>query len=112
MSYNPLVNRIPLRSIGAANSSITIPANCYINAVSVRNNTANAITGGLKFGTTNGGVDIYAALAVGASVLTNMLDASVLKRFFSASSTQQIFIDAVVSWNSASVDIDILYTQF
>lgn len=88
MTYIPLINRIALRSIVAANSTIILPANCYINAVSVRNNTANAITGGLKFGTTNAGVDIYAALAVGASIFTNMLDASVLKRFFSASATQ------------------------
>lgn len=101
-----------LRSITTANSSIVLPANTFIMHISVRNNTANAITGGLKFGTTNGGADIVAALAVGANAFTFVSDTALLKRFFSASATQQIFIDTVTLWNSASVDIEIIYAQF
>ncbi len=97
--------------IVAKNSAIVLPANAIIDYIIVKNNTANAITGGLKFGTTDGGVDIVAALAVGANALTFALDAAVLLRIFSTSATQQIFFDAVAAWNSANVDVTIVYKQ-
>lgn len=100
-----------LTAVVAANSAIVLPANSVIDYIIVKNNTANAITGGLKFGTTSGAVDIVAALAVGANALTFVLDAALLLRIFSTTATQQIFIDAVAAWNSASVDITVVYKQ-
>ena len=50
--------------------SLTLPARARIIDVIVKNNTANAVTGGIKFGTTNGGADVILALAVGNSALT------------------------------------------
>lgn len=91
--------------------SITIPPTAVIRDIIVTNGTANAITGGLKFGTTAGGVDIAAALAVTGNGLSFVTDALLLKRFFSASAVQQIFYDAVIAWNSATVQIDIVYYQ-
>ncbi len=104
-------NKRQALTVTSANSSIIMPANSVIDYIIVKNNTANAITGGLKFGTTAGATDIVAALAVGASALVFVLDAVLLLRIFSTSATQQIFIDAVAAWNSASVDITIVYKQ-
>lgn len=89
--------------------SLVLPAKGVLLGVFIKNNNGNAITGGLKFGTTNGGVDIVAALAVAGSFIGHTFDAALLKRFFSTSATQQIFIDAVTLWNSANVDVSIPY---
>lgn len=108
MTIQPILQRITLSGQTAAGSFI-LPANCVIRDVLVFNTTANAITGGLKFGTTAGAVDIVAALAVAASVTAFLTDALMLKRFFSPTATQQIFFDAVTLWNSANVTIHIIY---
>lgn len=92
-----------------AAGSLVLPINGVIEKIIVKNNTANAITGGLKFGTTAGATDIVIALTVGASALVHIADAALLKQIFSTSATQSIFFDAVAAWNSASVDIYILY---
>lgn len=89
--------------------SFVLPANCVIREIIVFNTTANAITGGLKFGTTAGATDIAAALAVGANAFTFLTDALMLKRLFSPTAAQQIFFDAVTLWNSANVNITIVY---
>jgi hypothetical protein len=89
--------------------SLVLPAKGIIRHILVKNTTANAITGGLKFGTTAGATDIVAALTVGANFIGHVFDAVLLKRFFSTSATQTIFFDTVTLWNSASVDIYIIY---
>lgn len=103
----------PLRLVGitSANSSLVVPANHVIESILVLNNTANAITGGLKFGTSSGGVDIVAALTVGANALAHVFDAAMLKRFFSKTVDQAIHIDAVTLWNSANVDVTMWLLQ-
>lgn len=99
-----------LRALGVTTAAtLVLPANAAIMRIVVFNNTANAITGGLKFGTTAGGADVAAALAVGASAAIHMTDAALLKSFFSTSATQTIYIDAVTLWNSANVDIKLAY---
>ncbi len=104
----PILQKIVMNGQTAANNFI-LPANCVLRDILVFNTTANAITGGLKFGTTAGGVDIVAALAVAASVTAFVTDALLLKRFFSPTATQQIFFDAVTLWNSANTNITIIY---
>lgn len=103
-----ILQKIPLLGQTAA-FSFFLPPKCVLREVLAFNNTANAVTGGLKFGTSSGAVDIIAALAVGASSTAFAADAALLKRFFSPTARQQIFIDAVTSWNSANVDLYILY---
>lgn len=95
----------------AAAGSIVIPANSFIIAVLIKNNTANAITGGLKVGTTAGGVDVVAALTVGASLTLAVAPAALLKAFFNTTQPQTLFFDAVVAWNSANIDITVIYGQ-
>lgn len=86
---------------------INIPANSYIDAIMIKENNGAAITGGLKCGTTNGGVDVFAAVAVGANTLQMILDAALLKRTFPTAQT--LFFDAVTLWNGASIDLKIVY---
>lgn len=97
--------------VKAATDDLTliVPAGFVIQNVVVINNTANAIAAGLKFGTTDGGVDVVAALAIAGNALTFVLDAALLKRFFSKTVAQTIFIqDVAGGWNSASLDIHLL----
>ena len=101
-----------LQVLGAtAAGSVTLPANAVIRDILVNNTNANAVTGGLKFGSSAGATDIAAALAVGANALSFVTDALLLKRWFSTSATQSVFYDAVVAWNSANVNITIIYNQ-
>lgn len=89
-----------------AADTIQVPANSYIDKIIVKNNNGNAITGGLKFGTTAGGVDVVAALAVGANAF---VAANPLLSVFSKTAAQTIHIDAVTLWNGANVDVTIVY---
>ena len=88
------------------NTTAEIPAGNALLAVLVENTTANAVTGGVKIGTTAGGTDVVVALTVGASALTFVADAAVLKRLFSMSSAQTLHIQAVIAWNSANLNIN------
>lgn len=114
MSYLPGavgMSKLVARAVITADSSLILPANTFIQQILAINNTANAVTGGLKFGSIAGGVDIVAALAVGANAIAPVLGTGLLKNLFSVSATQTLFIDAVVAWNSASVDIIVVYGQ-
>lgn len=88
-------------------TSVSLPANCYVDQIFVKNNTATAVTGGLKFGTTSGAVDIVAALTVAGSVISPPAT-MLLTKFVGA---QTIFVDAVVAWAGTNVDITIVYGQ-
>lgn len=109
MSTNSgILQKITLLAQTAANNFF-LPANCVLREIIAFNTTANAVTGGLKFGTSSGGTDIVTALTVGASSTAFTTDANLSKRYFSPTSTQQIYFDAVVAWNSANVNITIIY---
>jgi len=88
----------------AANGTLSVPAGYAIKDIFVRNTTANAVTGGVRIGTTAAGVDVLVALTVGANAFTVGVP---LIRAFSATVAQTLFIEAVVAWNSASLDITI-----
>lgn len=98
-------------SAQTANGSFIFPAGGVLRDIIVTNTTSNAATGGVSFGTTNAGTDVVAALAIGANGVVFVTDALMLKRYFSSTVSQQIFFNAIVSWNSASVQIDVLYYQ-
>ena len=95
-------------SLQSANAGYAIPRGHAIAAIYWRNRTANAVTGGLKIGTTAGGVDIVAAQAMGANGIGHVPDADLLKRFFSVTDRQVLYIDAVSAWNDATIDLYIV----
>jgi len=91
--------------LAAANGTIVIPANHMIVGFVVFNSTANAITGGLKIGTTSGAVDVTVALAVGANAF--VLGAP-LKQVFSQPVDQTLFLQATTGWNNANITVTFL----
>jgi hypothetical protein len=91
--------------------SFAIPAKCYIDRIILFNTTGNAITGGLKFGTTLGAADVIAAVPVGPNASIVVPNAQLLKAVFSLTLPQNIGIDAVTSWNGATVIGAVVYGQ-
>jgi hypothetical protein len=94
-----------------ANDTLVIPAGYSILGISVVNTTANAVTGGIRIGTTDGGTDVVVALATAANAVIGVPDATILKKLFSTSVDTTLFIQAVVAWNSASVDTNIVIVK-
>ena len=88
-----------------ANATITVPSGFYLEHIAFQNITANAVTGGVKIGTTNGGTDVVAAQAVGANALDSVAGANILKRVFSTSGPTTLYIQAVTAWNGASLKL-------
>lgn len=72
-------------------------AGTYFVQVSIVNTTANAVTGGLNLGTTEGGDDVAATLAVGANAKTGATATVV------TTAAAALYIAAETAWNSASV---------
>lgn len=70
-----IVNNYARNESMSSAGGIIIPANTYVQQIIVHNKTANAVLGGVKIGTTDGGVDVLAALAVGANA-NNVLTAN------------------------------------
>ena len=83
----------------------SIPAGYCIDSIVFNNTTANAVTGGIKIGTTNGGTDVIAAQAVAANAFVKVQPAAILISAFSMTASTTLFVQDVSSWNSASVDM-------
>lgn len=90
----------------------TLPPSTYIQHIIVQNTTANAVTGGIAFGSTSSGTDVVTALTVGASALVFTTDSALSKRVFSTTASQPIYATAASAWNSANVTITIVYGYF
>lgn len=95
-----------------ANTTVVIPAGYSILQIIVANTTANAVTGGVKIGTTTGATNVVLALAVGANSIQAIPDASVLIKVFSRTVNQTLFLQAVTSWNSANLNIYFVLRKF
>lgn len=103
---------IVLSGATAATQIGILPPAAYIKDIVVQNETANAVTNGLKIGSTSGGTDIVSGILATAYDLRAATDVSIAKRAFSATQSQAIFVDAVTSWNSARVIVTVTYTFF
>lgn len=92
-----------LRAV-TANTTISIPAGWAIAAIHYAETAGNDITDGVKIGATDGAADVVAAQAVDANAIGTIADADILRKVFSRSDAQTLFVQAVSSWNSASVE--------
>jgi len=91
-----------------ANTTVSVPAGFAVYGnIFVDNTTAAAVTGGVKIGTTNGGTQVVVAQAVAANDLIHITDANIVKRIFSKSASQTLFIQAVTAWNGCTVNFSI-----
>lgn len=95
------------RKLGTFTSAFSFPigASSTLAALYFVNNTANAMTGGFKLGTTLGGVDVIAALPIVANALRVVPSSSFLKTMFSSSTPTTLFGDAVTGWNGVNMDV-------
>ncbi len=79
-----------------------IPAGYRISSIIVQETAGNAITGGLKIGSSAGGTDVVNGQAVGANALVDCVLGS---RLFSLTAAQSLYIEDVTAWNGASIDL-------
>lgn len=100
----PHARQLRLQAI-AADSSFYIPAGYAITGVIIENTTANAVTGGIDIGVTDGGTTVVNQFAVGANAIVHIPEASLLLRFWSRTVVQQLFLIAHTAWNSASLNV-------
>jgi hypothetical protein len=92
----------------AANGTIVLPKGVMVDQIYMRNRTANAVTGGVKVGTTSGGTEVVTAQAVGASAVVRT--APTVTGYNAAAETT-LYIQAVTAWNNAVVDVVVEYTE-
>lgn len=89
----------------AANTSFVVPNGYGIRSIFLVNTTANAVTGGVKLGTTSGATDVIVAQAVAANAKLKVADSALLLNIFSITADQTLFLQAVTAWNSASLSV-------
>lgn len=97
-------NENRIKQTFTSNGTITVPSNMAIAAICIENTTANAVTGGIKIGTTNGGTEVLGATAIGGNFI-DVVETTLAKRWYSSSADTTLYIQAVTAWNSASLTI-------
>lgn len=102
-SPNPLITSTAV----TANATVgTLPANATILYAIARETAGHNVT--VSLGTTSGATDVATPLTLTANTSSYLPATSIDKNWFSAGSTQAIFIDSP-AWSSASVNISIYY---
>ena len=91
----------------AANGQLVIPAGVLLRRIYFRNRTANAVTGGIRVGTSAAGTQVVTAQAVAANFIGSVLPT--IENYQAAAQT--LFIEAVTAWNSAQVDVIVEYDE-
>ncbi len=84
---------------------LVVPAGFAIRDIFIQETAGNAITDGLKIGTTSGATDVVVAQTVGANSFDFVPVANILLRLFSPSSNQSLFLQDVTAWNGATIDV-------
>jgi hypothetical protein len=84
-----------------------VPSGAYLQQIILNNITANA-AGSISLGTTSGAADVVAATALGSNAV---LAGTILKPVFSATASQQLFLTST-AWNSANVNVTVVYGLF
>lgn len=88
----------------------TVPASAYIREIIVQNSSANAVTGGVGFGKTAAATDVVTALTCAANCLTFVADSAIKLRVFASS--QPLYLSAVTDFNSAVLNVTVVYGYY
>lgn len=91
----------------SGNDSFILPQGAHILAISISETAGNAITGGLDIGTTAAAADVVSAVAVAGSASFAVANAAILKNIFPTAQT--LFFTAHTGWNSAVINLNIIY---
>jgi hypothetical protein len=102
------INGKSVARVKTAAFTVDIPQGAVVRSIIIRNRTANAVTGGVKVGTTLGGVDVLAAGAVAASAAVIYQP---LIGAYNAAAARTLYFDAVTAFNSASLDVAVEWTD-
>lgn len=101
-------------STTAVATTMTLPAYGYIIGFIMCETAGNAVTGGLNIGDSGSATRFGSAVALGANACVTVAD-SALTRIVVLSgvpTASTIQLAAVTSWNSASVNVTVLYSYF
>lgn len=101
-------NKQRWEAITANQSGMFAPARSIIRYFIVQNTTANAVTGGVRCGTTATGTDVF----TGTAVAGNATVVIPVHKVLSLTTNTRLFFEAVTSWNSASLNVWIVYDEF
>lgn len=103
---SPIHRRIKVKR-ATANTSVTLPAYGALRRVYFFNHTANAVTGGIRIGTSAGGTQVVTAQAIAANALVEITPT--INALAQVDGT--LYVEAVTSWNSAQVSVVIMYEE-
>lgn len=96
-----------------ANASIMVlPAGVTVNAITIQNTTANAITPGVAIGITAGASTVLPRSAAACATASCLVTAPVSSLGAKAWSAQQELFASADNWNSASVNITVFYSFY
>lgn len=90
-----------------ANGQIVLPAGVMLRRIYFRNRTANAVTGGIRIGTSAGGTQIVTAQAIAANAIVSVIPT--IENY--QANAQTLFVEAVTAWNGAQVDVFVQYEE-
>ena len=90
-----------------ANGQIVLPAGVMLRRIYFRNRTANALTGGIRIGTSAGGTQIVTAQAIAANAIVSVIPT--IENY--QANAQTLFVEAVTAWNNAQVDVFVQYEE-
>jgi hypothetical protein len=90
-----------------ANGTIVLPAGVLLRRIYFRNRTANAVTGGIRIGTSAAGTQVVTAQAIAANAVVSINPT--IENYQAAEQT--LYVEAVTAWNSADVDVYVTYEE-
>lgn len=101
-------------STTAVSSGITLPAYGWIVGIVLCETAGNAVTGGVNIGDAGSATRFASAVTLGANACVTIAD-SALTRIYAPSgvpTADPILLAAATSWNSALVNVTLLYTYY
>lgn len=103
-------NQVAVIAATAAGSFV-VPAGHMIENIVITGNNGNAVTGGIKIGTSAGGTQVVTAQAVAANSLNVVPVANITLKLFSKTVDTTLYFDAVTAFASANIDIVVTTTK-
>ena len=95
-------------------TGITLPAYGYIVGLVLCETAGNAVTGGLNIGDSGSATRFGSAVALGANACITVADSALTRIDVQSGvpTASAILLAAVTSWNSASVNVTVLWSYF
>lgn len=99
------IRKTRLRVRLTANGTLTLPKGHFIERIWFKNNSANAVTGGIRIGSAAAGTQYVTAQAIAASVQAVIAPTISGYSLVQPQVDSTLYIEAVTAWNSADVTV-------